>query len=113
IRLAEPRLQLNPKDSDVLLSLAQYHGMLGEKQAALDYLQRAQAADPKARDVPRNAAIIYAQFGDRERTLSELEKFFAGGGSPAYVRSWPNFDSLNGDARYQQLMKSAEAVQVH
>jgi hypothetical protein len=87
--------------------------MLGEKQPALDYLARAQAADPKARDLPRSAAIIYAQFGDRTQTLDELEKFFAGGGSPAYVRSWPNFDSLGSDARYQQLMKSAEAVQVH
>lgn len=113
IQLAQPRLQVNPKDTNVLLSVAQYHGMLGEKQPALDYLERVQAADPKARDLPRNAAIIYAQFGDRAQTLDQLEKFFAGGGSPAYVRSWPNFDSLNSDPRYQQLMKSAEAVQVH
>jgi eukaryotic-like serine/threonine-protein kinase len=113
IQLAEPRLQLNSKDTNVLLSVAQYHGMLGDKQTALDYLARAQAADPKARDLPRNAAIIYAQFGDRAQTLYQLERFFAGGGSPAYVRSWPNFDSLSTDPRYQQLMKSAEAVQVH
>jgi tetratricopeptide (TPR) repeat protein len=113
IQLAEPRLQVNPKDTNVLLSVAQYHGMLGEKQLALDYLARAQAADPKARDLPRNAAIIYAQFGDRAQTLDQLEKFFAGGGSPVYVRSWPNFDSLNSDPRYQQLIKSAEAVGTH
>jgi hypothetical protein len=104
---------VNPKDTNVLLSVAQYHAMLGEKQPALDYLARAPAADPKVHDLPRFAAIIYAQFGDRAQTLDELEKFFAGGGSPAYVRSWPNFDSLNSDPRYQQLMKSAEAVQVH
>ena len=113
IQLAQPLLQVNAKDTNVLLSLAEYHGMLGEKQPALDYLARAQAADPKARDLPRSAAIIYAQFGDRAQTLDQLEKFFAGGGSPAYVRSWPNFDSMNSDPRYQQLMKSAEAVQVH
>ncbi|MBZ5627476.1 MAG: protein kinase [Acidobacteriia bacterium] len=113
IQLAQPRLQVNAKDTNVLLSVAQYHGMIGEKQPALDYLARAQAVDPKARDLPRNAAIIYAQFGDRAQTMDQLEKFFAGGGSPAYVRSWPNFDSLNSDPRYQQLMKSAEAVQVH
>ncbi|MGI9101757.1 MAG: protein kinase domain-containing protein [Terriglobales bacterium] len=113
IQLAQPRLQVNPKDADVLLAVAQYHAMLGEERPALEYLARARAADPKARDLPRNAAIIYAQFGDRGQTLDQLEKFFAGGGSPGYVRSWPNFDSLNGDPRYQQLMKSADAVQVH
>jgi tetratricopeptide (TPR) repeat protein len=113
IQLAQPLLQVNPKDTNLLLSLAEYHAMLGEKQPALDFLARAQVADPKARDLPRNAAIIHAQFGDGEKTLAALERFFAGGGSPAYVRSWPNFDGLNSDPRYQQLMKSAESVQVH
>jgi tetratricopeptide (TPR) repeat protein len=113
IQLAQLQLQVNAKDTNVLLTVAQYYAMLGEKQEALEYLARAEAADPKARDLPRNAAIIYAQFGDRAQTLDQLEKFFAGGGSPAYVRSWPNFDSFNSDPRYQQLMKSAEAVQVH
>lgn len=113
IELAQARLKVNSNDAGVLLLLAQDHAMLGDKPRALDFLARAQAADPKARDLPRTAAIIFAQFGDRAQTLDQLEKFFAGGGSPAYVRSWPNFDSLNSDPRYQQLMKSAEAVQVH
>ncbi len=113
IELAAPRLQVNPRDAPVLLALAQYHAMLGENAAAQDFLARATDADPSNGDLPRTAAIIYAQFGDRERTIRELEKFFAGGGSPAYVRSWPIFDSLNSDARYQQLLKSAESLRVH
>lgn len=112
IELGEEQLRVNPKNSDLLLSVSEYNAMLGNRQAALDYLARAAAADPKARDLPRNAAIIYAQFGEREQAIKELEKFFAGGGSPVYVRSWPNFDSLASDPRYQQLMKAAESVQV-
>ncbi len=87
--------------------------MVGERDAALKYLSRAAAVEPDARDLPRNAAIVYAQFGDRDQSLQALQKYLASGGTPANIRSWPNFDGLKDDPRYQQLLKSAEAVQAH
>ncbi|MBI3485299.1 MAG: hypothetical protein HY012_09140, partial [Acidobacteria bacterium] len=70
-----------------------------------DYLQRALAQAPKDADVQFKAALVNAQFGDREKTLDWLKRAVAAGTSAATVRDNPMFDSLRQDPRYQQLVQ--------
>ncbi len=111
IELAEARLKVNPRDGLLLASLALYHAMLDEKATALNYLAQAQALGAEGPELARRATIAYVHLGERDQALAQMAKWFAAGGSPAYVRAWPDFDTLSSDPRYQQLMKSAESIQ--
>ncbi len=108
---AEAALKVDASNLTALLGLAHFYAMIGEKQPALEYLRRAEALKPGGPDLPREAAIVAMQAGDRQGALTQLEKCFAAGAAPSYIAAWPNFDPLAGDPRFQQLMKSAENLQ--
>jgi len=105
IVLGEEKLRVNPKDAQVLSSLAMYHAMRGERKAALDDLDAALRLNPKSPDLLFNAAIVYQQLGDAQRALDVLEKAVAGGISPATLRDTPNFDGLRANSRYLKLIQ--------
>jgi thioredoxin-like negative regulator of GroEL len=79
--------------------------MLGEKKPSVEFLQRALAQAPKDADVLFKAALMSAQFGDKEKTLDWLKRAVAAGTSATTVRDNPMFDSLHQDPRFQQLLQ--------
>jgi tetratricopeptide (TPR) repeat protein len=105
IALAEEKLKVNPRDEYVLANLANFHAILGENKASLDYLQRALALAPKDHNVQFKAALVYAQFGDKEKTFDWLQRAVATGTSAATIRDTPTFDAWRQDPRYQKLME--------
>jgi len=105
IGLGEEKLRVNPKDAQVLSSLAMYHAMRGERKAGLDDLDAALRLNPKSPDLLFNAGIVYQQLGDAQRALDVLEKAVAGGISPATLRDTPNFDGLRANSRYLKLIQ--------
>jgi eukaryotic-like serine/threonine-protein kinase len=104
IALGNEKLRVNPRDAEVLSSLAMYHAMRGERKPALDDLGAALALSPKNPGLLFNAGITYQQLGDTEQALDALEKSVAGGTSPAALRDTPNFDVLRANPRYQKLV---------
>ncbi|MCL4523637.1 MAG: protein kinase [Acidobacteria bacterium] len=105
VALAGEKLKVNPRDEYVLANLAYFHAMLGDRKAALDYLQRALAQAPKDADVQFKAALVQAQFGDKEKTLEWLKRAVAAGTSAPTVHDSPAFDSVRQTAEYQSLFK--------
>jgi tetratricopeptide (TPR) repeat protein/tRNA A-37 threonylcarbamoyl transferase component Bud32 len=104
ISLATAKLQVNPRDANLLAFMATYQAMIGDKAAAMADLLRALELAPADADVRFRAALVYNHFGDVERTLSSLEKAVAVGYPAAAIRDTPDFDHLRGNQRVQALL---------
>jgi serine/threonine protein kinase/tetratricopeptide (TPR) repeat protein len=105
IALGKEKLRVNPRDAEVLSSLAMYYAMYGEQKPALDNLESALRVSPKSPALLFNAGITYEQLGDTQHAIDALEKAVAGGVSPAMLRDTPNFDSLRANPRYLKLIQ--------
>jgi len=105
IALGEQELRVNPRDTQVLSSLAMYHAMRGERKLALDQVEAALQLNSKSPDLLFNAGIAYQQVGDTQRALDALEKAVAAGVSPATLRDTPNFDGLRANPRFLKLIQ--------
>lgn len=101
--LALESLRVNSRDAGALSSVSLYHAMLGERTAAVDYLQRALRIEPRRPDLLLNAAIAYQQFREENSTLDYLEKAVAAGLPAESLRDLPNFDSLRDKPRFKTL----------
>jgi serine/threonine-protein kinase len=108
IALGNEKLRVNPRDAEVLSSLAMYHAMRGERKPALDNLEAALRLNPKNPGLIFNAGIVYQQLGDTQRALDALEKAVAAGISPATLRDTPNFDGLRANPRFLKLIQRSK-----
>jgi serine/threonine protein kinase/tetratricopeptide (TPR) repeat protein len=102
--LARAKLQVNPRDANLLAFVATYKAMTGKKDAAIADLQQAIKIAPGDPDVRFRAALVYNHFGDVERTVASLEKAVAAGYPAAAVRDTPDFDHLRNNSRIQALL---------
>jgi serine/threonine protein kinase/tetratricopeptide (TPR) repeat protein len=109
ISLGEEKLRLNPRDAQLLSSLAMYHAMRGERMPALENLDASLRLQPKRPDLLFNAGLTYQQLGDISRALDALEKAVALGISPEMLRDTPNFDSLRDNPRFMRLIQNDQA----
>jgi len=105
VALGEEKLRVNPRDAEVLSSLAIYHAMRRERKPALDNLDAALHLKPKSPDLLFNAGIVYQQLADTQHALDALEKAVAAGISPATLRDTPNFDGLRANPRFAKLIQ--------
>ena len=103
IALALESLRVNSRDAGALSSVSLYHAMLGERTAAVDYLQRALRIESKRPDLLLNAAIAYQQLREENPALDYLEKAVAAGLPAESLRDLPNFDSLRDKPRFKKL----------
>jgi tetratricopeptide (TPR) repeat protein len=102
IDLAVARLQVNPRDANVLAFCADYHAMLDHERLAKEQLAQALQLAPADADVLFRAAILYNHFGNAEKTLDYLAKSLATGYSLTVIRATPDFDHLASDARFRE-----------
>ncbi len=103
VELAEEKLIVNPRDSSLLRQLAVNTAMLGNRQAAMSYLERARVLAPHDADLEFQAAAVYAHFGEGERTLQCLQKAVSWGFSRTTILNTPDFDKFRSDSRFQKL----------
>ena len=104
ISMAEQRLKINPRDTDVLSDLAGYWSMLSDRAHALDYLDRS-LVGKNEKELLFNAAVVYNQLHETGTALEWLSKALAAGFSKAVVSKSPDLDNLHDNPRYQALMQ--------
>ena len=111
IALIERRLELYPDDSRALHLAAGAYARLGEKDRALAIAERALAMRPREFATRYNVACAYALLGEKERALEILEGFSEiGQGSFDWIREDPDFLSLHGDPRFEQVVARLVAI---
>ncbi len=104
VAIASSKLQVNSNDVSTLAYLANYSAMLGEKDAALDYLQKALKLAPANGDVLFRAALVYNHFNGPNEALSYLAKAVQAGYSRTVIRDTPDFRNLHGHPQFQSLV---------
>jgi eukaryotic-like serine/threonine-protein kinase len=105
ISMAEQRLKVNPRDTDVLSDLASYWAMFGDRKRALNYLDRSLVGHEKDKELLFRAALVYNQLRETGTALEWLSKALAAGYSKSVVSKTPDLDNLHDNPRYQALMQ--------
>jgi serine/threonine-protein kinase len=107
VELASGELKVNPRDPDVLSSLASYFSMLGDRKHALLYIGQALQYGHNDKAILMDAASVYNHLGESGLAVEWLAKAVQAGYTMDKIRSWPEFDHLANTPGYQQLMKSS------
>ncbi|MDR3564756.1 MAG: hypothetical protein P4N59_25455, partial [Negativicutes bacterium] len=109
ISIGLTKLQVNPRDAELLAYVANYSAMLDDRPAAFGYLQKALQITPAKGEALFRAAIVYNHFNQTEQALSYLKKAVDGGYSRAIVRDTPDFQNLQQNPQFRALMAELAA----
>ena len=102
--LATQQLTINPQDASVLADLANYRSMLGDKEAAFLYINRALRLSPRDPGVLFIMAQIYNQFGNERDTILWLQKAIDSGFPLVQIQDNPALDNIRTDSGFQDLL---------
>jgi serine/threonine protein kinase/tetratricopeptide (TPR) repeat protein len=106
VSLAERRLEVNPRDASVLSNTAGYYAMLGKRQEAFGYMNRAlELSGRKDPEVLFEAAMVHNQFGETSAALEWLEKARRAGFSPTTISDAPALDNLHSNGQFQDILR--------
>ena len=105
IKRAEEALRLHPENSRPAQLGAPTLARLGEREKAIDWLERAMFIDPEDPIVSYNAACTYTQLGEIDKAFAALEKWAGNSGSEMemWLETDSDFDKIRGDPRFQAL----------
>ncbi|MFZ3001311.1 MAG: protein kinase [Undibacterium umbellatum] len=95
-----PRLQTAPNDMALVSRFGLYSARVDDKDAALEYMQRALKLGPKDANVHFRVGLAYELLGQRENALTEISKAIEFGYSLKSLESEPNLLNLRRDPRY-------------
>ena len=107
IELGEAERRINPKNTRVLMHLAECYSMLGDVSHARETLDSALSIEPP-RDVSimLNAGLVCEQIGEREQALEWVGKALQQGYSRQLVEGSPSLAELRADPRFRDLHNS-------
>lgn len=108
IALAERDLEVNPRDTDALESLAQYQAKSGAPEKARQSISQALAIAPKDVDVLSSAVEVYTLAGEQQKALDCLEYAVQAGYPRFELEANPELASLRNDPRYREIMAQAK-----
>jgi tetratricopeptide (TPR) repeat protein len=106
IHLARNELAVNAEDPVITASIAEYSAMLGDRQTAEQYTDRALQIDPRNPEVLFRSALVYNHFGETAKTLTQLKKAVDAGFAVVTIRDTPDFDPLKSNAEFAALIRT-------
>jgi len=108
IELAERALEVNPRDTDALGSLAVYEAKSGNLEKARPFIGRALAIAPKDVDVLSCAAEVYTLAGEQQKALDSLTSAVQAGYPRSEIEANPELAGLRNEPRYREIMAEAK-----
>ncbi len=107
IERAEAEMRLHPENSRPAQLGAPTLARLGERDKALEWLERTLFLDPDDPIVIYNAACTYSQLQEADMAFAALEKWAAITGSEQkmWIESDSDFDMIRKDPRFAKLME--------
>ena len=111
IKLGEEARKINPKDPELLASLAGFYSMVGEKEKALDYIKKSLDISPIDADIMFRTGTTYEKLGDRKKAISWIIKAIENGYSKSEVEQQPELKGLIADPEYKNSLSKASIKQ--
>jgi TolB-like protein/Flp pilus assembly protein TadD/DNA-binding winged helix-turn-helix (wHTH) protein len=108
ITLAESALGVNPQDALTLIQLAYYYSRVGDTSHVSRYSERARQLGPDEVYVHYYGALIAIQQQNTAAAIAELRRAMDLGFPAQLVRAAPEFVSLRGEQKFEQLLASGE-----
>ena len=105
IDLAKEHIRVNPNDPELLINLAGYHAMTGDKSEARDYINRALELAPDNTDVMFRAGSAYERLDEREEALHWLGKAIENGFPESEIMRQPELRDLVDDSRFEAMLR--------
>ena len=103
IAIAASNLEVNAGDVPTLAYLADYSAMVGDRQTAITYIEKALKLAPSNGEALFRAALVYNHFNQTNQTLTYLTKAVEAGYSRTVVRDTPDFGNLQPNALFRSL----------
>ena len=110
IELAEESRRLNPRQPQVLASLADSYSILGRRAKALDAVVAVERLEARDRGVLFTVASACEQMGDRDRALRWMEQAISAGQDRAAIERSPWLEALRKDKRFVQMLRKTETA---
>ena len=104
VKLAEQQRNVNPRDARLLIDLAGYYGMLGERGRGLAMLEPVLKAPPTDADSMAAIGQSFEDLGERERALEWIGRALKAGFPVATLEEGPALRDLRSDARFKRLI---------
>ncbi len=100
--LASRELAVNPNNNVARAMLAFYLIRWGDRERALEEIDRLEKLEPKDPNIFFWMALVYELSGNREKALNNLTAATAAGYSPAVIRAASDLAQLRSDPRYRE-----------
>jgi serine/threonine-protein kinase len=108
IETALAELEVNPNDSDVMISLGGYHARLGNEQQSLEYIRKALGLAPQNATILYLAGAAFETLDDRDQAIIHISKAIQGGYPLSEIISQPELKNLIDDPRFQTILENSE-----
>jgi serine/threonine-protein kinase len=106
IELAKKSLAVDPRDTQVVVDLANYHATLANRDQAQGYLKRVETDGKKQADLARQIALVYAELADRSRTLEWVATALELGCPVGEVEAETSLQKFSNDPQFVALIKA-------
>jgi len=107
IELAEAKRSQSPDDRYVVIDLAGYHAVLGDRDKGLALLNQVLAAPIEEPDLMAEVGMRFEDLGDRERAIEWIARALEHGYSRSLLEVSPAFRELRADPRVAKLLEDS------
>ena len=107
IAMALDTLRVNPGSLRILVDLASYCSMIGDRNRAEAYLELPVRRDPSDENITFRIAETYEQIGQREAALIWVEKSLERGYPLEWIERYAGMKDLRSDERFAEIRKRA------
>jgi serine/threonine protein kinase/tetratricopeptide (TPR) repeat protein len=107
VEVAEQQRKVNPRDARLLIDLAGYYGLLGERVKGLAVLEEVLKAPPNDADSMERIGESLKDLGETGRAIEWIGKALDAGYSREQVEKSPGLRDLRKDERYKKLMEAS------
>ncbi len=105
IAAAEELLKINPRDPEVLMTLAGTYIDIGEIERGKSYLEKVVMLDPKDLSIIWQIGYTYELLGMRDKALNWIGRALKSGYDVSQTQNNPKLAELRQDPRYKALIK--------